>query len=123
MMIRTVVVMIATGAAWAQVGPPMLGWVPDRSRVLTVYGIPPVAVVGPAIDVGRDLKLIAISPSQDYVLGTAAETGEALMIVSGQATPLDGVTAGADQIVMSPRGTAAAFWFSSTSRFQIVSGL
>jgi hypothetical protein len=123
MMTRAAIVMLAAGAACAQVGPPMFGWMPDRSRVLPIYGVPGAAGVGPAIDAGRDLALIAISPRQDYVLATAPDTGEPLIIISGQATHLDGVTAGANQIVMSPRGTAAAFWFLSTSRFQIVSGL
>jgi hypothetical protein len=122
-MTRAAIVMLAAGAACAQVGPPMFGWMPDRSRVLPIYGVPGAAGVGPAIDAGRDLALIAISPRQDYVLATAPDTGEALIIISGQATHLNGVTAGADRIVVSSRGTAAAFWFSSTSRFQIVSGL
>jgi hypothetical protein len=110
--------------AVAQVSRPLLGYVPDGGRIRPVYGLAASAAVGSAFDQGRDLARIAVSPSQDYVLATAADTGEALLIApGGSATHLDGVAAGADRIVMSPGGSAAALWFSATSHLQIVSGL
>jgi hypothetical protein len=110
--------------ALAQVSRPVLGYVPDAGRIRPVYGLPASAAVGSALDQSRELARIAVSPGQDYVLATAADTGEALLIApGGLAARLDGVAAGADRIVMSPSGSAAALWFSATSHLQIVSGL
>jgi hypothetical protein len=110
--------------ALAQVSRPVLGYLPDGGRIRPVYGLPASAAVGSAFDQGRDLARIAVSPGQDYVLATAADTSEALLIApGGPAVHLDGVAAGADRIVMSPGGSAAALWFSATSHLQIVSGL
>ncbi len=120
---RCVAFLLTSGAAWAQIAAPMLGWVPDGARIRPVYGIPGSAAVGPSIDASHDFAVIAVSPRQDFVLATDAVTGDALIVTGGSVTRLDGATAGADRIVMSPRGMAAALWFSSTSRVQIVSGL
>ena len=110
--------------AFAQIAGPVLGYIPDGGRIRPVYGIPAASAVGSALDQGRDLARIAVSPRQDYVLATAADTGEALLIApGGNAAHLDGAAAGADRIVISPRGSAAALWFSATSHLQIVSGL
>jgi len=113
-----------SAAAWGQIAGPLLGWVPDGDRIRPIYGIPASAAVGHSIRGGRDLRLIAVSPRQDYVLATAANSGEALVITGGDhSAPIRGVAAGADRIVLSPTGSAAALWFSATNRIQILSGL
>ena len=124
-MIRSlIVILFACCAAWGQINAPLLGYLPDGGRIRPAYGIPGASAVSGAIDLGRELAQISVSPRQDYVLGAAADTGEALLIRPGLgATNLDGVAAGADRIVMSPRGGAAAFWFSATGHIQIVAGL
>jgi hypothetical protein len=118
------VTMLGLAPAFAQIAAPVLGYLPDGGRVRPVYGIPAAAVLGPAIDIGRDLDRVAVSPRQNYVLATAAGNGEALLITPGvSAVHLEGAAPGADRIVMSPRGSAAALWFAASSHLQIVSGL
>ena len=119
----TCLLLIAAASAWAQLNGPMLGWTPDGSRIRPMYGLAGAGALGNPIDLGRDLALIAPSPSGNYVLGTAADNGQALLIVNGAATPIGGVNTGAARISISPGGSSAALWFSSTGHFQIVSGL
>jgi hypothetical protein len=118
------VTMLGIAPAFAQIAAPVLGYLPDGGRLRPVYGIPATAVVGPAVDIGRDLDRVAVSPRQNYVLATAAGNGEALLITPGvSVVHLEGAAPGADRIVMSPHGSAAALWFPVTSHLQIVSGL
>ena len=114
----------AAGAALGQVGAPQLGWVPDGARIRPVYGIPASAAVGLAVDAAQDFARIAASPSRNYVLVSAADTG----IVSVYQPeigliPLEGAGIAPDSIVLSPGGSAAALWFSSINQVQIVTGL
>lgn len=124
-MIRLLVLVVfGLSAAWAQIAGPILGWVPDGARIRPIYGIPASAAVGRTMHGARELAVIAVSPRQDYVIATAANSGEVLVITGGNhVRPIHGVTAGADRIVVSPGGSAAALWFSTTNRIQIVSGL
>ncbi|HML18209.1 MAG TPA: hypothetical protein VK419_14365 [Bryobacteraceae bacterium] len=114
--------LIAGSAAWAQLSGPMLGWTPDGSRIRPMYGLAGAAALGDPIDLGRDLALIAPSPGGTYVVATDADNGQALLIVNGNVAAINGVTAGAASIAISPRGSSAALWFSS-GHFQIVTGL
>ncbi len=99
---RLCLLFATTAAAWAQLNGPMLGWTPDGSRVRPMYGLVGASTLGDPIDIGRDLSRIAPSPSGDYVIATAADDGEALLIVNGIATPLNGVSAGALGITATP---------------------
>ena len=112
------------GASWAQIGGPMLGWAPEGAQVRPMYGLPGASAIGSAIGVGHNLGLIAVSPRQDYVLATDADSGAALVIVPGvSATPIAGAGSNADRMVMSPRGSSAGLWFGANSHFEIVAGL
>ena len=114
----------AATAALAQVGAPQLGWVPDGARIRPVYGIPAAAAVGAAIPADRDFSRIAVSPARDYVLVSAADTGSVSIYTTERGlTPLDGAGNAPDLILLSPRGSAAALWFSSINQVQVVTGL
>ena len=112
----------ASAAAWGQLNGPTLGFAPDGARVRPMNGLVGASALGDPLNLGRDLSRIAASPSGNYVIATAADDGQALLIVNGVATPMNGVSDGAMGISVSPLGSAAAFWFSS-GHFQIVSGL
>ena len=100
--------LLSAGAAFGQIGGPVLGYVPDGGRIRPVYGIPATGAAGPFLDQNRDYAQIAISPRQDYALAIAADNGEALVIVpGGSPTHLDGVAPGASRMLTSPRGSAA----------------
>ena len=120
---RAAIALLFSTVAWAQVTGPTLGWVPFGSRVVPIYGLPGAARITDA-PASAALGLIAVSPRQDYVLATSLATGETLRIVPGvSSTPIPGAAANPGRIVISPKGTAAALWFDSTSHFEIISGL
>lgn len=121
---RPLLALLASCAAFAQIGAPRLGLLPDGEHLRPIIGIPAAAMAGRPILAGRRLSTIVISPQQDYAIATDAVNAEVLLIVDGQrATPITGATAAPDRIAISPSGSAAALWFSSTGHAQIVSGL
>lgn len=112
------------GAGLAQVSAPQLGWIPDGARIRPVYGIPMAAAVGAAVSAGQDFSRIAASPARDYVLVSAGQTGAVLIYTPDHGlTPLAGAGGAPDLLVLSPHGSAAALWFSSTGQIQVVTGL
>jgi hypothetical protein len=113
---------VGAGTAFAQIGAPVLGYLPDGSGIRPVYGIRGAATVAPPLDFGRDFSRIAISPSQDYAIATDATSGTVLLIPSGgSAAPLTGAISNPDLISISPNGAAAILWHGN--RGQIFSGL
>ena len=114
-------------AAWAQVGAPQLGWVPDGGAIRPVHGIPSAAAVGAAIP-AEDFSQIAASPAGNYVLVSASQTGLVSVYTPERGLiSLDGARVAPDRMVLSPRGSAAALWFSSINSsinmVQLVTGL
>ena len=111
-------------SAFAQIGAPQLGWLPDGTRIRPVYGIPAAAAVGAPIPVDGDFSQIAASPARNYVLVAAADTG-AVSIYTTQhgLVPLAGAGKAPDSVILSPAGSAAALWFSSLHQAQVVTGL
>ncbi len=117
-------VLFSASSAWAQVGAPQLGWVPDGSRIRPVYGIPAAAAVGPAVATNQDFLQIAASPARDYVLVSTVPTGSVSIYTPERGlVPLDGAGIAPDLLVISPRGSAAALWFSSIHQAQVVTSL
>ncbi len=121
MRIVSIAVLLA-GAVSAQVTGPLLGWLPEGSGIRPMRGFPAAATLGRAENLGHALTHIAVSPSQNYVLGTDAATGDVLLIVGSRVTALS-VPVRPDQIVVSPRGSSAALWYAGASQFEILSGL
>lgn len=115
-----------TGAAFGQLTGPVLGYLPDGSSLRPMRGIAAAGAVGDALSTGRHLALVEVAPDRGLALATASDTGELLVLtpnVDGSAllaTSVSGATAGANKIVFSPGGTAAALWFSSTRHLQIL---
>jgi len=128
-MMPAFVVFAVSGVALGQVGAPVLGYVPDGSSLRQIHGIAAAGLVEIGLSVGRDLALMEVSPSQTLALATASNTGELLVLtpsVNGsniQVSSVNRASSGANRIVFSPGGTAAALWFSSTGHLQIVTGL
>ena len=122
----TASILLAVSAAFAQVGAPPLGFVPDGApdgvKLRPVYGIPAAAAIAAPINYGRDFSTIAVSPSQTYALAADAASGAVFLLFSS-AAPLTGASPSPDRIVLSPRGSSAALWFASAGRLQLVSGL
>jgi hypothetical protein len=111
------------GAAWAQIGGPALGLVPDGTQVRAMFGMPAAGAVGAVISGARELSHIAISPAQNYAIGTAADGSAWLVLPTGAVSQVAGAAANASRIVVSPQGSAAALWLPASSHFQVLSGL
>jgi hypothetical protein len=123
-MVLTTCLLGAAGAGLAQVGAPQLGWIPDGARIRPVYGVPAAAAVGPAVAADQDFSKIAPSPTGNYVFVSSAPTGiVSIYTPKNGFMPLADAGIAPDFIVLSPRGSAAALWFSSINQVQLVTGL
>ncbi len=117
-------VSLSISSAFAQVGAPQLGWIPDGTRVRPVNGIPAAAAVGLPIPADQDFSQIAASPARNYVLVAAADTGAVSIYTTQKGLiPLAGADNAPDSVMLSPRGSSAALWFSSLNQIQVVTGL
>jgi hypothetical protein len=112
------------GALSAQVGGPLIGYVPEGARIRPMYGLPAAGAIGAPLDAGRDFALITIAPTQNFALVTAADTGE-LMVYKPGSSPItiSGAATSPDALAISPGGLSAALWFPLTGKLQIVTGL
>jgi hypothetical protein len=123
-MSRALLVVLFAVTSWAQITAPVLGYVQQGPGIRVLHGIPAAGFVGGMLDTGVDLALIRISPRQDYILATAADTGQVLTIVPGSpAIAIPAATRSPDSLTMSPRGSSAALYYSAANQIQIVSGL
>jgi DNA-binding beta-propeller fold protein YncE len=114
-----------SSAAFAQLGGPVLGYLPQGSSLRLMYGLPAAGAIGSTINAGRDFAQIAISPSQAFAVVSAADTGEVMVFnpVTKSLTDIAGAGANPDMIAVSPSGTSAALWFPLLGHLQVVSGL
>jgi len=114
-----------TVGACAQVRGPVMGYFADTGALRTLYGIPAAGWVSDAVAPDRPLSSIEMSPDQSWALAVAADTGALMLLTpaTGVTVHVIGAASGADRIVFSPSGTAAALWFSASGRMQVVSGL
>jgi hypothetical protein len=85
-------------------------------------GIPAASQLGGSLG-GTPLSAVAISSQQPYALASEQGTGAALLVSPSGRQPLAGVRAGAQLAAVSPRGTAAAVYFSDTGKASILTGL
>jgi len=113
------------GAACAQVGAPVIGYLSDGSTLRPMSGIPAAGSVGAAIAPGSGFSRIEVSPDQTQALAVAAGSGAVMLytIGSGASMEVTGVASAPDRIVFSPSGTAAGLWFSNTRHFQVLNRL
>lgn len=123
--LRMAVFCALTVGACAQVRGPVMGYLADSGTLRTLYGIPAAGWVGDPLAPDRPLSHIEMSADQSRALAIAADTGALMLLTpsTGATTHVNGAASGADRIVFSPGGTAAALWFSAVDRIQVVSGL
>jgi hypothetical protein len=112
------------GALSAQVGGPLIGYVPEGAHIRPMYGLPAAGAIGAPLTAGRDFALTAIAPTQNFALVTTADTGELMVYKpSSGLTTISGAATSPDALAISPTGTSAAIWFPLTGKLQIVTGL
>jgi hypothetical protein len=121
---RSILLLIATAGAWAQVAGPSLGLVPDGAQVRAMYGMPAAGAVGAVISGASKLANIAISPAQNYAIATSTDDGSTVLVLaSGAVSPIAGAAANASRMVVSPQGSTAALWLPASSHFEVLTGL
>lgn len=108
---------------------PRLGFVFDHATksVRPILGIPGAATMGQALESGLDLRKIAISAMQDYVLATEGEHNQVVVLATAH-TPLvpvavPGADRGPDQLSISAGGKAAALYYKGRNHIELISGL
>ena len=117
-------VALLAATARAQVGAPLLGYLPEGGHILPVHGVAASASVSPALDFGTEFLHVAISPRQDFALTDSLGAGSVLVArPSGTTTAVPGTSAFPSSIAFSPSGSAAVLWFASSHHLEIVSGL
>jgi len=115
--------------AGATIQGPELGYVFDSAKgeLRPILGIPGAAVLGKPLALGVELRNVAVSPLQDYVLALGSEHNQAMVFTMSHSplTPVmvEGADRGAGQIVISARGQAAALYYKDASRIEVVTGL
>src|SRR5258708_39353339 len=122
-MTRIFVTILFAGTALAQVGGPVVGYLPVGGTVRTMYGIPASGAIGPLMRAGRGLSKAAASPSGPFALAST-ESGAVAALSSADGESLrtaivPGAMAG--DIQFSPNGSAALI--SSGGRLQVIGGL
>jgi len=124
-MIRSFIFSISlSSAAFAQVGGPILGYVPEGSTIRPMYGLPAAGAIGGILNAGHNFSQIAISPQQNFAIATDASSGEVMVVKFGAAeTAIAGASSNPDVLAISPSGTSAALWFPSLNHLQVVTGL
>ncbi len=123
--------MLPALAAGATIQGPQLGYVFDNAKkeLRPILGIPGAAVLGQTLALASDVDLrkVAISPLENYALVVAGEHNQAMVFAMGQPalTPVlvQGADRGADQIVISVGGLAAALYYQDAGRIEVVTGL
>jgi hypothetical protein len=95
------------------------------SRVRPLWGVPSAARVGDPIDLGGDVAASAASPNQDYLvfLSGSSRSAQIWSQASGAIERLAGVPPGATQVVLSPEGRSAAFFYAETNQVHVITGL
>src|SRR5947209_16586325 len=124
---RILSALLLAAAAVAQTNPgtvdgPLLGLVADPNGVRLLTGIPGSATLGAPVDTGAALDHAAVSV-QGFALATESESGAAVLVTLTGSHRLPGIPAGASSIAISPRGTAAAFYYKESRSAYLVSGL
>jgi len=104
--------------------PPVMGYTVDRAAgtLRAVLGVPGAAVLGPVQEIsGTPWEA---SPSGTYAVLLRGEGRRpVLWQPSGEIVPLPGLPGAPAQVVLSPRGGSAAFYYASTRTALLISGL
>jgi hypothetical protein len=125
--VLTVFFSLTAICAAQQVRQQALGFVFDSgtSRIRPLWGVPGASTVGDPVDLGGDVSSKAASPNQEYIvfLGGPARSPQIWMHGAQTVSAIPGVPAGATQVVLSPEGGSAAFYYADSQRVHVISGL
>ena len=108
-----------------QVEGPVLGFVMDGTRVRPISGTAGAAAMGAAISLPLEAATAVVAPGGAFLVAIAAGSGTAEIWIpqTGALLAIPSVAPGASRIILSPTGSAAAFYHESENRVQVVTGL
>lgn len=115
---------LLAATAQAQVGPPMLGYLPDSGAIRAMTGIPASSSIGPVLGSGQTFTQVVVSPSGSFALASNPD-GSVVVLTAGAdsatliTTPVAGASAGSLQF--SPNGSAGLV--SNGGQLQVILGL
>jgi hypothetical protein len=110
------------GTAQAQVGAPLLGYLPDGGTLRAMNGIAAAGSIGPALGTLQSLDQVAVSPGGTFALASASDGSVNVVTVAGGGlnfAPIAGVAAGT--LTLSPNGSAGLV--SAGGALQVITGL
>ena len=115
---------LAVATAQAQVGPPMLGYLPDGGTLRAMKGIPASGSIGPLLGSGQTFGQVAVSPSGSFALATTPDGAVVVLTVNADGTTLQtaaiqGAVPG--NLQLSPNGSAGLV--SNGGQLQVIVGL
>jgi hypothetical protein len=108
---------------------PSVGYIfdPDTRALRPILGTAGAALFGSRVELGMAVRRAWVPPRPSFLLAEVEGSQEVLLLDtqhgSEAAKSLTGLPIGANQVAVSPTGTAMAFYFRADNRFQIVSGL
>ena len=110
-------------------GTPSVGYVfePEAQALRPILGTPGATLLGARVELGMNVRRAWVSPRQNYVLADVEGSPEMLLLDPQRGAQsmkaLSTIPPGADQVAVSPTGTAIAFYFRNDHRLQVASGL
>jgi len=124
-MTRYLFPLLLAGSAMAQIGPPMLGYLPDGGTMRAMTGIAASASIGPLLGGGAwSFSQVVVAPNSSFVLASLASGDVAVVTVASDGVTLQpAVIAGAmaGNLQLSPNGSAALI--SNSGQLQVITGL
>lgn len=129
MQIRMAALILSTAAAAAQLEVPRLGYaVTSAPAVRPIVGLVGAVSLGQAIPLGMDNpRRVEVAPGNRYALVESAENGSLhILQFDAKETRLEPIALAAaspDEIAFNSTGSAAALFYSSTRRLQVITGL
>ena len=108
---------------------PSVGYVfePEALALRPILGTPGAAVFGSRVELGMNVRRAWVSPRQNFALAEVASSAEVVLLTLQPAAQalktLSTLATGADQVAVSPTGSAMAFYYGTDQHLQIVSGL
>jgi len=118
---------IAPTTLLAQFRGPVLGFVSDdgRTTIRPIWGVPGASTLGDSLQLETPVRLVTVSPQQQYALAVQ-EDGQLSLIDFSQdvftSQPIAGLPDGAENVVISPAGSAAAA-YAQPGILRILAGL
>ena len=116
------------GQNTSAISAPGMGFVfdPGTRALRPIAGIPGASLLGAPLEGGIPVMAAAVSPGQDYALVLTGSERQVnlLRLQNGSAALREmSLAPNPDRILLSPAGSAAAFYYAATGELEVITGL